>query len=158
IDHCKASRATQTMATAAERKDFYSVLGVPKTATEKEIKQAYRKLARKYHPDVNPNGKTAENRFKEISEAYEGLSDPEKRKHYDAIESQGFSFAGGPGSGGGFTYTPGGTQFDFDVGTDFSDIFGGIFGGARRGGAIRGEDLHYQIEITLEEAFHGGQR
>src|SRR2546430_2281674 len=83
------------MATATGGKDFYKVLGVEKAATDKEIKQAYRKLARKYHPDVNPGDKSAESRFKEISEAWEVLGDAEKRKRYDAIESQGFSFAGG---------------------------------------------------------------
>jgi molecular chaperone DnaJ len=146
------------MATATGGKDFYKVLGVSKTATDKEIKQAYRKLARKYHPDVNPGDKSAESRFKEISEAWEVLGDPEKRKRYDAIESQGFSFAGGQ-PGATYGTGSGNVQFDFDVGHDFSDFFGGLFGGGRRGSvASRGEDLHYQIEIPLDEAYHGGQR
>jgi molecular chaperone DnaJ len=145
------------MSAATSGKDFYKTLGVPKTATEKEIKQAYRKLARKNHPDVNPGDKAAESRFKEISEAYEVLSDPEKRRRYDAIESQGFSFAGGPGAGG-YSYTPGGAQFDFDVGHDFTDFFSGLFGAGGRRGPARGEDLNYQIEISLDEAYHGGQR
>src|SRR5438093_1321061 len=141
-----------------EFKDYYSSLAVAKTATDKEIKQAYRKLARKYHPDVNPGDKSAETRFKEISEAYEVLSNAEKRRRYDAIESQGFSFAGDP-EAGGFSYTPGGHQFDFDIGGhDLGDLFGGLFGGAARRGPRRGEDVQYQIEITLDEAFHGGQR
>src|SRR5216110_2780253 len=111
------------------KEDFYKVLGVARDAKPEEIKKAYRKLARKYHPDVNPGDKSAESRFKEISEAWEVLGDAEKRKRYDAIESQGFSFAGGqPGATyGGGPGGPGNVQFDFDVGHDFSDFFGGLF-------------------------------
>src|SRR5687768_15015635 len=102
-------------------KDYYEILGVPKTATEKEIKAAYRKLARKHHPDVNPGDKKAEDQFKDISEAYEVLSDEEKRRKYDTFGSQ-FDFSGSGGGGGygagGFTTQPGGggVQFDFDLG------------------------------------------
>jgi molecular chaperone DnaJ len=146
------------MPPASGKKDFYQVLGVSKTATDKEIKQAYRKLARKYHPDVNPGDKSAETKFKEISEAYEVLSDAEKRRRYDAIESQGFDFSGGP-EAGTYTYSGGGQPFEFESGHDLGDLFGGLFGGgARRGGPAKGEDLNYQVEITLDEAFHGGQR
>lgn len=148
------------MAAGTSGKDFYKVLGVDKKATDKEIKQAYRKLARKHHPDVNPGDNAAETRFKEISEAYEVLGDAEKRKQYDALQTHGFAYARDPGGAGGFSYTPGGQQFDFEAGHDLGDLLGGLFGGAgrRAAGPTRGEDLQYQVEITLEEAFNGGQR
>src|SRR2546430_5207862 len=115
-------------------KDYYKILGVTKSADEKEIKQAYRKLARKNHPDVNPGDKSAETRFKEISEAYEVLSNADRRKEYDAFQTQGFTFGGQPGGAGGgsYTYPPGGggAQFDFDTsGADLGDLFGNLFGG-----------------------------
>lgn len=147
----------------AADKDYYAALSVSKNATDKEIKSAYRKLARKCHPDVNPGDKGSEDRFKAISEAYEVLSDPEKRKKYDAFGSQ-WDLAAGTG-GGGFSYRPGGgaagTNFDFDLGAgDLGDLLGGFFGGgasaARRPRA--GEDLQHEIEVSLEEAFAGGER
>lgn len=151
----------------AAGKDYYAILEVSKNATEKEIKAAYRKMARKYHPDVNPGDKAAELKFKDISEAYEVLSDPEKRKKYDAFGSEWEAAAAGQ-PGGGFTYQPGGgINFDFDLGgADLGDLFGGLFGGAQRGaggggrtrGGQRGEDLQYEIEVSLEEASTGGQR
>jgi molecular chaperone DnaJ len=159
----------------AAGKDFYQILGVERSATEKEIKSAYRKLARKYHPDVNPGDKASEERFKDISEAYEVLSDPEKRQKYDAFGSQWESAGmGGPGAGaGGFTYRPGGgaggVQFDFGGaggggGAPWEDLLGGFFGGGGGTGrrptqtAARGADLQYEIEVSLEEAFRGGER
>lgn len=147
-------------------KDYYEILGVAKGASDKEIKAAYRKLARKYHPDVNPGDKKSEERFKEISEAYEVLSDEEKRKKYDTFGSQ-WEFAGNGGGGGGFYHQPGGgggVQFDFDLGGGggLGDLLGGLFGsgggGRVRRGPRPGEDLQYEIEVSLEEAFHGGER
>jgi molecular chaperone DnaJ len=155
-----------------EFKDYYAILGVEKTATEKEIKQAYRRLARKYHPDVNPGNKEAETKFKEVSEAYEVLSDDEKRKKYDQY-GQYWEQAGKGGPGGGFTYPPGGSGgftfrpgegADFDLGGGFSDFFENLFGGRAGGGRgqqsrrVAGADLEHEIEVTLEEAFSGTTR
>jgi molecular chaperone DnaJ len=151
----------------AAGKDYYEILGVSKEATPKEIKASYRRLARKYHPDVNPNDKSSEDRFKEISEAYEVLSDPEKRKKYDSFGS-GWQFddprgGGGPGAGagggaGGFS-TSGGGGFGAFGGLNLEDLLGGMFGGggAQRG-PQRGGDLQYEMEVSLEEAFSGGER
>ncbi|HRO58978.1 MAG TPA: molecular chaperone DnaJ [Burkholderiaceae bacterium] len=133
------------------KRDYYEVLGVAKNASEDELKKAYRKLAMKYHPDRNPDSKEAEGKFKEAKEAYEALSDPQKREAYDRFGHAGVDpnsgFAGGPGFGG-FA----------DV---FGDIFGDIFGGARQGGGggrpgvYRGADLRYAMEISLEQAARG---
>lgn len=134
--------------------DYYELLGVTKNASEKEIKRAYRKLAMKYHPDKNPDDKESEAKFKEISEAYEVLSDPQKRAAYDQFGHAGVNqqAGGAGGAGGGF----GG--FEDIFGDMFGDIFGG--GGSRRGGsrrqqAQRGRDLKYTLELTLEEALRG---
>ena len=141
-------------------KDYYQVLGVPRGATDKEIKAAYRRLARKNHPDVNPGDSAAEARFKEISGAYEVLSDPEKRKKYDAFGA-GFDIPGGPpGAGGapgagGFTFRPG-ERFEFGGG-DLGDLFGGLFG-RRSAAPPPGEDLQHELEVTLEEAYTGSER
>ncbi|SFQ34275.1 DnaJ C-terminal domain-containing protein [Hymenobacter arizonensis] len=155
-------------------RDYYKVLGVEKTATPEQIKKAYRKLARQHHPDVNPNDKGAEQKFKELNEAHEVLSDPEKRKKYDQFgadwqryqqQPQGAGRAGQ--SGGGFDwgqYTQGGGDSgQFEAGEDFSDFFGSLFGnmGGRRAGGSRpgaGPDLQAELELTLEEAYHGGPR
>ncbi|MBI4988050.1 MAG: molecular chaperone DnaJ [Rhodocyclales bacterium] len=136
------------------KKDFYEVLGVNRDATEDEIKKAYRKLAMKHHPDRNPDNPKAEEHFKEAKEAYEILSDAQKRAAYDqyghaGVDPQAGGFGpGGPGNMGGFADA-------------FSDIFGDIFGGGRggggRGGVYRGADLRYNLEISLEDAARGSE-
>jgi len=139
-------------------KEYYDILGVPKTATDKEIKSAYRRLARKYHPDVNPGDKQAEEKFKDISEAYEVLGDADKRKKYDTFGSQ-FQFIPEGGGGDFYQARPGGVQFDFDLsggGGGLGDLLGGLFGRGRA--AAGGEDLQYEIEVALEEAFAGAER
>ncbi|MEW6001317.1 MAG: molecular chaperone DnaJ [Nitrospirota bacterium] len=131
-------------------KDYYEILGVNKTASQDEIKRAFRKLARKYHPDLNPRDKTAEQKFKEISEAYEVLSDPKKRAEYDQYGRTPFE-TGGPGFEEFRTY-------DFGRGFGvFEDIFADIFGPRVRPGATyeKGPDMVIGIELTLEEAFSG---
>jgi molecular chaperone DnaJ len=139
----------------ATRPDYYKTLGVDKKATPEEIKKAYRKLARTYHPDRNPGDKKAEARFKEISQAHDVLGDPEKRKQYDS-GSGAFASAGGPGAGfGGFG------NFDFDA-SSMGDILGNLFGNAGRGQrqrprAERGADLEAQVSITFEQAIAGAQ-
>ncbi|RJQ51164.1 MAG: molecular chaperone DnaJ [Actinobacteria bacterium] len=144
-------------------KDYYKILGVSKNASAKEMKSAYRKLARKHHPDANPNNKAAEEKFKEINEAYEVLSDDKKRKAYDQ-GPQFFTAGGGAGPGGG-AYGPGGFSFNFgDFGAggqaDFSSIFdlfggGGARAGGRRSAAQRGKDLEYAVRLSFEEALKG---
>lgn len=134
------------------KRDYYEVLGLAKNASEDEIKKAYRKMAMKFHPDRNPDNAGAEGKFKEAKEAYEVLSDAEKRAAYDRYGHAGVdpSMAGGGGQGfsGGFAEA---------FGDIFGDIFGGSRGGARQGGAqvYRGADLRYNMEITLEQAAHG---
>jgi molecular chaperone DnaJ len=137
------------------KRDFYEVLGVAKNATEDELKKAYRKLAMKYHPDRNPDDKQAEEKFKEVKEAYEILADARKREAYDrfghaGVDPNAAGMGGGGGGAGGFA----------DV---FGDIFGDIFGGGRggggggggRSGVYRGADLRYSMEISLEQAASG---
>lgn len=128
------------------KRDYYEILEVVKTASDGEIKKAYRKLAMRYHPDRNPDNKEAEDKFKEASEAYEILSDPQKRQAYDQ-----FGHAGVDGSAGGGFGGFGGGGF-----ADFGDIFGDIFGGGfRQAGPQPGNDLQYELEISLEEAVAG---
>jgi curved DNA-binding protein len=171
---------------AANFKDYYNILGVSRTASEKEIKAAYRKLARKHHPDVNPNNKASEDKFKEISEAYEVLSDKDKRVKYDQYGQYweqagagGGGYAGaGPQQGGRVNF--GGTTFDFSnfanmggtqTGTSgFSDFFEMLFGGA--GGVDfgqqghrrahhqpqKGQNIESELEIALEDAYNGAKK
>jgi molecular chaperone DnaJ len=142
----------------ASRPDYYKTLGVDKKATPEEIKKAYRKLARQYHPDRNPDDAKAEARFKEISQAHDVLSDPEKRKQYDS-GSGPFTTGGGPGGGfGGFG------NFDFDA-SSMGDILSNLFGGGAGGGrgqrqrprAERGADLEAQVSISFDQAVAGAQ-
>src|SRR5256712_319754 len=160
-------------------RDYYQTLGVPKTASEDEIRSAFRKLARKYHPDVAKDKKAAEEKFKEINEAYEVLSDPEKRKKYDQLGADWNRPGGfqpppqweGQQPGGGFYQwggDGGGVEFEFG-GTGFSDFFEAFFGGGRGRSAFggfggreataeRGADVEADIMVTLEEALHGSTR
>jgi len=142
------------------KRDYYEVLGVAKNASEADIKKAYRRLAMKHHPDRNPDDKSAEARFKEANEAYEILTDAQKRAAYDQFGHAGVDpsmAAGGRGPGGGFYGAAGSASFADIFGDVFGDIFGGGGGGgARRGSqAFRGADLRYNLELSLEEAVKG---
>ena len=140
----------------AEQRDLYEVLGLQKGASDDEIKKAYRKLAKKYHPDLNPGDKEAEKKMKEVNGAYEVLSDPEKKARYDQYGFAGIdpNYAGGAG-GGGF----GGFQ-DFDLGDIFGSMFGGGFGGqqTRQNGPRKGENLRITLQLTFEEAVFGCEK
>lgn len=159
-----------------EYKDYYNILGVDKSASQEDIKKAYRKLAVKYHPDKNPDDKNAESRFKEISEAYEVLKDPEKRKKYDQLgmnwnqyqNAEGFDwsqFGGQPGGGRQYHFE-GDLDDLFGGGGGFSDFFNAFFGGAGFGGQSRqrksaaytGQDYRADMHISLQEAYQGTSR
>ena len=136
-------------------KDYYRVLGVAASASAKELKSAYRKLSRQYHPDANPGDAAAEERFKEVSAAYDVVGTPDKRKEYDEVRRLGPAAAGFPGGG-----SPGGFQ---DGAGDLGDLLGGLFGGRGRGGARgprgggphRGQDLETELHLTFEDAAAG---
>ncbi|MGX4712144.1 DnaJ C-terminal domain-containing protein [Rhodococcus ruber] len=158
-------------------RDYYEALGVPRSADTDEIQQAYRRLARKYHPDINKDP-TAEDKFKEINEAYQVLSDPDTRKRYDRfgddfrrvpedyderVRASAGGYGGGFG-GGGYGGGGGGRRVHFghgvggEGGVDFEDLFGQMFGGGGGYGPIPGADQEAELELTLEEAYRGGKR
>lgn len=143
---------------AEQKRDYYEVLGVDKSADDATLKKAYRALAKKYHPDMNPGDAEAEKKFKEASEAYAVLSDPDKRRQYDQFGHAAFDGGAGAGAGAG--------GFDF-TGADFSDIFGDIFGdffggrsrgGARNNGPMKGANIRTSVRITFEEAVFGCEK
>ena len=142
---------------AEQKRDYYEVLGVEKSADDATIKKAYRQLAKKYHPDMNPGDENAEKMFKEASEAYAVLSDPEKRRQYDQFGHAAFEQGGG---GGGY-------GFDFngaDFGDIFGDLFGDLFGRGRSGGGrasngpMKGANIRTSVRITFEEAIFGCEK
>ncbi len=133
------------------KRDYYQVLDVQKNASEDELKKAYRRLAMKYHPDRNPGDKQAEDRFKEAKEAYEVLSEPQKRAAYDQFGHAGVEAAMGGGGGGGF----GGFGGFGDIGDIFESVFGGGFRSGGNRGAFRGSDLRYDLTLSLEEVVAG---
>ena len=145
-------------------KDYYKILGVPKAASETDIKRAYRKLARENHPDRHPGDKKAEDRLKDINEAYEVLGDPEKRRKYDQLGARYQDWQRMGGDPRGFNRGQGGVGMDdlgdLFAGSGFSDFFTNVFGGGsprgrRAGGRMRGQDVEQNVEVSLEEAYRG---
>ena len=155
-----------------EYKDYYKILGVDKTATGEEIKKSYRKLARKYHPDVNPNDKTAESKFKEVQEAYDILKDEKKRKEYDELGTNYFNYknaGAGAGASNGqyyYDYSGGGNSgFGYNYGNagegnfNFEDIFSDLFNrSGKKRGHVKGGDLNASLEISVPESVKGAER
>ncbi|MBR2617685.1 MAG: DnaJ domain-containing protein, partial [Paludibacteraceae bacterium] len=144
----------------AEKRDYYEVLGVAKTATADEIKKAYRKKAIQYHPDKNPGDKKAEELFKEAAEAYDVLSDPQKRQRYDQFGHAGMGGAASGGYGGGFGGFGGGFSME-DIFEQFGDIFGGHFGGgrsSRQAATPRGSNLRVKVKLSLQEIATGVEK
>ncbi len=137
----------------ADKRDYYEVLGVTKGASDEEIKKAFRKMSKKYHPDLNPGNKEAEEKFKEVNEAYQVLSDADKKSRYDRFGHAGVDPSyGAGGAGGGFN----GAGFDFgDIFGDIFGGFGGFGGGARRNGPRRGADVRQTVDVSFEEAAFG---
>ncbi len=137
----------------AEKRDYYEVLGVDKNVSEADLKKAYRKVAKKYHPDTNPGDAEAEEKFKEAAEAYAVLSDPEKKAKYDQFGHAAFEQGGGPGGFGGFDFA--------DMGDIFGDIFGDFFGGGARrsqsNGPVKGANIKTTVRVSFEEAVFGTQ-
>ena len=154
------------------KRDFYEVLDVAKGASPEEIKKAYRKLARKYHPDLNPGDKKAEEKFKEVQEAYDILSDDQKKQMYDQFGHDAFSQQAGPGGPGSrqrqYTWSqqggPGGAQFDFGDAGGFDDLLSGLFGGGmggpagkRRPRVVPGQDYEVEVQVPFRTAVLGGE-
>ena len=142
---------------AEQKRDYYEVLGVSKGADEAELKKAYRALAKKYHPDMNPGDAEAEKKFKEASEAYAILSDPDKRRQYDQFGHAAFENGGGAGGFGGFDFSGG------DFGDIFGDLFGDLFGrssgrGRANNGPMKGSNIRTSVRITFEEAVFGCEK
>lgn len=142
------------------KKNYYEILGVPENAKEEEIKKAFRRLAKKFHPDVNPGDRTAEARFKEVNEANGVLGDRKKRGEYDAVRRGGFAGGGPFGGAGGFGFEPGGPVYHSET-VDFDEILGDFLRGGRGGfgaGAGQGRDIHMELQVDFMDMVHGAVR